>query len=311
MNDLRTAVEEYLAVRRKLGFKLYQPGNLLHNFVLFAEQEGATFITTELALRWATQPKNTQPVWHSIRLGVIRRFAKYRSAADPRTEIPPMKLLQASYHRKPPYIYNDDEIKNLIKAAKSLFSPKGLRASTYSTLFGLLVVTGMRVKEVVGLDRDDVDLTEAILTVRDSKFGKSRFVPIHSSTQKVLRHYAILRDKIYPRQKSQSFFVSERGDRLTKWSVRWNFTQLSHQIGLRGPNDSHGPRLHDLRHRFAIQTLIAWYRSGMDIDQNMPKLSTYLGHKHVSDTYWYISAVPELLQQATLRLTKEEQYNEN
>ena len=304
MNDLRTAVEEYLAVHRKLGFKLYQPGNLLHNFVLFAEQESASFITTELALRWATQPKDSQPVWHATRLGVIRRFAKYRSAADPRTEIPPQKLLIACYHRKPPYIYNDDEIKRLIKAAQSLSSPKGLRAFTYSTLFGLLAVTGMRVKEAIGLDRDDVNLTEGILTVRDSKFGKSRFVPIHPSTQKILQHYAVLRDKICPRLKSPAFFVPERGVRLTKWSVRWSFIQLSHQIGLRGPNDSHGPRLHDLRHRFAIQTLIAWYRSGMDIEQNMPKLSTYLGHRHVSDTYWYISAVPELLQLATLRLTE-------
>jgi site-specific recombinase XerD len=304
MNDLQTAVEEYLAVRRKLGFKLYQPGNLLHNFVLFAEQESASFITTELALRWATQPKNSQPVWQAIRLGVIRRFAKYRSAVDPRTEIPPQKLLPPCYHRKPPYIYNDDEIRRLIKAAQSLFSPNGLRASTYSTLFGLLVVTGMRVKEAIGLDRNDVNLTEGILTVRDSKFGKSRFVPIHTSTQKVLQDYAILRDKIRPRLKSQAFFVSEAGACLTTWSVRWNFIKLSRQIGLRGPNDSHGPRLHDLRHRFAIQTLIAWYRSGMDIEQNIPKLSIYLGHRHVRDTYWYISAVPELLQLATLRLTE-------
>jgi integrase/recombinase XerD len=304
MNDLRTAVDEYLAVRRKLGFKLYQPGNLLHNFVLFVEREGASFITTELALRWATQPKDSQPVWPAIRLGVVRRFAKYRSAMDPRTEIPPQKLLPACYHRKPPYIYNDDEIKRLIKAAQHLFSPMGLRASTYSTLFGLLVVTGMRVKEVIGLNRDDVNLTEGILTVRDSKFGKSRLVPIHLSTQKVLHHYAILSDKICPRLKSTAFFVSERGLRLTKWSVRWSFVQLSRQIGLRGPNDSHGPRLHDLRHRFAIQTLINWYRSGMDIEQNLPKLSTYLGHRHVSDTYWYISAVPELLQLATLRLSE-------
>jgi integrase/recombinase XerD len=304
MNDLRTAVEEYLAIRRKLGFKLSQPGILLHSFVNFAEWECASVITTELALRWATQPKDAQPKWHAIRLGVIRRFAKYRSAVDPRTEIPPKKLLSVSYHRKPPYIYNDDEIKRLIKAAHGIFSPAGLRASTYSTLFGLLVVTGMRVKEVVGLDRDDVDLTEAILCVRDSKFNKSRFVPIHTSTQKVLQQYAILRDKICLRARSRSFFISERGDRLTHWSVRWNFVKLSRQIGLRGPNDSHGPRLHDLRHRFAIQTLIAWYQSGMDIDQNMPKLSTYLGHRHVRDTYWYISAVPELLQLATLRLTE-------
>lgn len=304
MNDLRTALQEYLNIRRKLGFKLYQAGNLLHNFVLFAEKEGASFITTELALRWSTQPKDSQPVWHAIRLGVVSRFAKYLSAVDPRTEIPPQELLPAHYHRRSPYIYNDNQITSLIKEAQKLRSPLGLRASTYSTLFGLLAVTGMRVSEPIGLDRDDVNLTEGIITIRQTKFGKSRLVPIHPSTQEVLQHYAILRDQICPRLKTPSFFVSERGTRLTQWSVRWNFIQLSRQIGLRGPHDSHGPHLHDLRHRFAIQTLLAWYRAGIDIERHMPELSTYLGHRHVTDTYWYISAVPELLRLATLRLTE-------
>ena len=302
MNDLRTAIQEYLTVRRKLGFKLEQPGRLLHQFVFFAEQEGASFITTDLALRWATQPNGSQPIWHAIRLGVIRRFAEYRSAVDPRTEIPPQELLPAHYQRKPPYIYNNYEITSLIKAAQKLPSTLGLRAFTYSTLFGLLAVTGMRMSESIALDRNDVNLTEGILAIRQTKFSKSRLVPIHPSTREVLQHYAILRDQTCSLLKTPSFFVSEHGIRLTQWSVRWNFVRLSRQIGLRNPHDSHGPRLHDLRHSFAVQTLLDWYRSGMDVERHIPKLATYLGHKHVNDTYWYISAVPELLNLATKRL---------
>lgn len=304
MNDLKTALEDYLAVRRKLGFKLYQAGNLLHDFAIFAEQQGASYITTELALRWATQPKDAQPVWKAIRLGNVRRFAKYWSAVDPRTEIPAQGLLPSRYHRRTPYIYNDDEILSLIKAAQKLQSPKGLRALTYSTLLGLLAATGMRISEPIGLDREDVNLKEGTLTIRQTRFGKSRLVPVHTSTQAVLQRYAILRDQICPQPKTLSFFVSERGTRLTQCTVRWTFVKLSRQIGLRGQHDSYGPRLHDLRHRFAIKTLLDWYRAGMDVEQHMPKLSTYLGHRHVADTYWYISAVPELLLLATLRLTE-------
>jgi site-specific recombinase XerD len=304
MNDLKTALEDYLAVRRKLGFKLYQAGNLLHDFVNYAEQQKASYITTKLALRWATQPKDTHPVWKAIRLGNVRRFAKYQSAVDPRTEIPAQGLLPSRYHRRTPYIYNDDEIVSLIKAAQKLCSPMGLRALTYSTLFGLYAATGMRVSEPIGLDREDVDLKQGILTIRQTRFGKSRLVPVHTTTQQALKRYAILRDQICPRPKTLSFFVSERGTRLTQWTVRWTFVKLSRQIGLRGQHDSCGPRLLDLRHRFAIKTMLDWYRAGMDVEQNMPKLSTYLGHRHVADTYWYISAVPELLRLATLRLTK-------
>ena len=304
MNDLKTALEDYLAVRRKLGFKLHQAGNLLHDFVNYAEQQKASYITTKLALRWATQPKDAQPVWKAIRLGNVRRFAKYQSAVDPRTEIPAQDLLPSRYHRRTPYIYNDDEIVSLIKAAQKLCSPMGLRALTYSTLFGLYAATGMRVSEPIGLDREDVDLKQGILTIRQTRFGKSRLVPVHTTTQQALKRYVILRDQICPRLVTLSFFISERGTRLTHWTVRRTFVKLSRQIGLRGQHDSYGPRLLDLRHRFAIKTMLDWYRAGMDVEQHMPKLSTYLGHRHVADTYWYISAVPELLRLATLRLTK-------
>lgn len=299
---LREALEEYLKVRRMFGFKLRIPGSLLRKFVTYAEREAASFITRELAVRWATQPKNCQPHQWANRLSMVRTFARYVSAMDPRTEIPPEGLLPHRFHRKSPYLYTDEEIVRLIEAARQLPSPRELRAFTYATLFGLLAVTGMRMSEPIALDRDDVDLTRGILTVRRTKFGKSRIVPIHASTLEELRRYAELRDRMCPRAQTRSFFVSERGTRLTEWSVRWTFVHLSRQIGLRGPEDSRGPRLHDLRHGFAIETLLRWYRTGVDVEQHLPELSTYLGHIHVHDTYWYISAVPELLQLATLRL---------
>ena len=302
MREMRKALEEYLAVRHALGFKLRIAGRLLHGFVEFAESEGASFVSRKLALRWATRPVNVQPAQWSNRLGMLRRFAEYLSATDARTEIPPQELLPYRHRRKPPYIYTDAEILKLICAAKKLPPPGGLRAHTYSTLIGLIAVTGMRISEPIGLDRKDVDLKQGVLTVRQAKFGKSRFVPLHTSTTEKLHEYARLRDRLYPNPQSPSFFVSERGTRLTDCTVRRWFLILSRQIGLRGPKESHGPRLHDLRHGFAIETLLNWYRAGVDVDRHMPVLTTYLGHGHVADTYWYISAAPELLRQATLRL---------
>jgi integrase/recombinase XerD len=296
---LGDALEEYITLRRALGFSLDMPCGLLHRFVAYTENEGASSITTELALRWAMQP-DCQPAQWANRLSMVRRFACYMSALDARTEIPPYGLLPHRYRRKHPYIYTEKEIAHLIKAAQKLPSPLGLRAATYSTLFGLLAVTGMRVSEPVALDRDDIDLSRGILIIRRTKFGKSRMLPLHASTVEALQRYLKLRDQIC--LKTKSFFVSEHGTRLTVWSVRKTFILLSRQIGLRGPDDSHGPRIHDLRHRFAIETLLSWYRTGIDVERRMPELSAYLGHVHVNDTYWYISAVPELLQLATLRL---------
>lgn len=306
MSKLRIALEEYLTIRRKLGFKLQRADKLLHDFVLFAEKENVSFITTKLALCWAKQPTNCNPSWWRQRLSIVRGFAEYQSVIDPRTEIPPQELLPYQYHRKPSYVYSSNEIERLIKAAQQLQSPMGLRASTYYTLFGLLAVTGMRISEPIGLDRKDVDLTEGILTIRQTKFGKSRLIPIHPSTQEALRQYDSLRDSIFPRPQAQSFFISEKGTRLTQDSVRRTFILLSRKIGLRGPHDRHGPRLHDFRHGFAIRTLLSWYRDKFDIDRHMPKLSTYLGHVHVTDTYWYISSVPELLRYVNLYLESKE-----
>jgi len=160
----------------------------------------------------------------------------------------------------------------------------------------------MRISEPIGLNRKDVDLLNGMLLVYQTKFGKSRLVPIHPSTQKALQQYDSLRGKIFPKHRTDSFFISEQGTRLIYSTVRNTFVKLSRQIGLRGPHDSHGPRLMDFRHSFATKTLLVWYRNGMNVDRHMPELSTYLGHVHVTDTYWYLSAVPELMQLAAMRL---------
>jgi integrase/recombinase XerD len=302
MSELHAALEEYLSVRRALGVKLRLPGRLLERFVEFAEREGAEVITTDLALRWATQPAHAQPAQWANRLGMVRRFAQYRSAADPRTEVPPPDLLPFRTKRPVPYLYSDEEVSRLLEAARQLPAVTGLRPHTYATLFGLYAVTGMRTNEPLHLDREDVDLTEGVLTVRGTKFGKSRYLPIDPSTQAVLQSYAERRDALCRHPLAPSFFLAERGTRLTESSVRWTFVKLSRQIGLRGPQDSRGPRLLDFRHRFAIKTLIQWYRGGHDVEHHLPELATYLGHTPVADTYWYLTAVPELLHLAAQRV---------
>jgi integrase/recombinase XerD len=302
MSALQNALDEYLAIRRTLGYKLHNDGLVLQQFVQFAESEMADFITTRLSLRWATQPVNVQPAHWARRLSILRGFAKYRSASDPRTEVPPKNLLPHRTHRPTPYIYTDNEVRCLIKAAMQLPSAVGLRRHTYATLFGLIAVSGMRISELLHLDREDVDLTQAMLTVRNGKFGKTRWIPLHSSTQQALQQYSIKRDHLCPNPQVPSFFISERGVRLTGDIVRHTFVKLSRQIGLRSPTDTHGPRLHDFRHRFAVNTLLQWYRSDTDVNRHLLELATYLGHVHVTDTYWYLSATPELLQLAARRL---------
>jgi integrase/recombinase XerD len=304
MNPLEQALADYLATRRALGFRLREPGSCLRSFVSFLHTAGASHITTDLALRWATQPATAQPATWTWRLSMVRGFARWQSARDPRTEVPPAGLLPHRYHRKPPYIYSDSEIGRLLRRAAQLPSPRGLRAPTYVTLLGLLAVSGLRINEALGLDRPDVDLENAILTIRRTKFGESRVVPLHPSTGAALREYADRRDRVVPAPLTPAFFVSERGTRLTEWMARYTFAKLSQALGLRVRAKGHGrgPRLHDMRHRFAARTLLQWYRAGRAVDRELPKLATYLGHVHIADTYWYLEAVPELLQLATARL---------
>jgi len=304
MKSLATHLDAYLELRHQLGFKLRQAEGLLRRFVSFAREKRAPVLTTKLALEWATQPSDCQPSYWASRLGMVRGFAEYVSAIDPRTEVPPPELLPHHYRRKPPYLYSDQEVCQLIQALRQLPAPGDWRAVTHATLFGLLAVTGMRVGEAIGLDRKDVDFKDGLLTVRQTKFNKSRLVPIHLSTQKALRMYEQRRDRICPHPKSVSFFLSKRGTRLTYVSVRHWFLVASHAIGLRAPTDRRGPRIHDLRHRFAFKTILNWYGRGMDVEAHLPELTTYMGHGHVADTFWYISATPELLHLATQRLER-------
>jgi integrase/recombinase XerD len=306
MSNLREASREYVLLRRKLGYQLREVDRLLQSFVAFAEREGASHVSTDLALRWAQQPSAVQPATWARRFGVVRRFAIWLSASDRRTEVPPAGLLPYRYRRKRPYIYSAAEIENLVRAAGHLPSAAGLKSRTYSTIFGLLAVTGMRVSEVLTLDREDVNLDEGVLRIQRTKFGKSRLVAVHESTRRILAEYARARDRVVNRPATAAFFLSEGGSRVTGCATRYNFAKVSRAVGLRqraeGCRHGRGPRLHDMRHRFAICALLNWYRAGSDVEREIPKLATYLGHVHVNETYWYIEAVPELLELATRRL---------
>jgi integrase len=302
MSPIGKAVEEYLAVRRALGFTLRLTAGMLRHFSSYLEQQRASHVTTELAVRWAQQPTAAQPAHWARRLGVVRRFAQYLSASDPRTEIPPAGLLPFRYRRTQPYLYSDAEVRRLLHASRRLPSRSRLRSATYTTLIGLLAVTGLRISEALGLEDRDVDLTDGVLTIRRTKFGKSRLVPLHPSTTRALQRYMRVRDRIHPRRTTDRFFLGEGGCRLTEWAVRWTFNRLSHATGLRGPTDRRGPRPHDFRHHLAVTTLVGWYRRGVDVERRLPVLSTYLGHGHITDTYWYLTAVPELLRLAADRL---------
>jgi integrase len=307
MSSLHEALQEYLAVRRALGFQLKKVEGTLRRFVEFAEAEGAGFITTELALRWAQAPAPATPAYQAARLSMVRLFARHCSSLDPRTEVPPADLLPHKVRRQAPYLYSDTEIVRLIEAARQLPSRTGLRAATISTLLGLIAVTGMRRGEPIALDWEDVDLSAGVITIRRSKFHKSRCLPLHPSTRQVLERYRAERDRLRPRPQTPSFFVSEQGTRVSQWALYAAFVKVSRQIGLRGPADRHGPRLHDLRHTFALRTILGWYRDGQDVERLLPRLATYLGHSHVTDTYWYLTATPELLRAAALRLDTTEE----
>ena len=235
MSTLRDAIEEYVAIRRGLGTQLRLPAVALHRFVDFLEREGAEFVTTELALRWAQEPPGAQPSTWADRLGVVRRFAAWMSATDPRTEVPPPKLLPAHRRRNTPHIYSEEEIEQLLAETARLPSSTGLRALTYTTLFGLLPATGLRPGEVLALDVADVDLQSGVLAVRKAKFGKSRFVPFQDSTCKALASYAEHRDCLCPRRPSKAFFVSEHGNRLYQGIAAYTFAKVSRAIGLRPP----------------------------------------------------------------------------
>lgn len=303
MSALRDALAAYLVIRRALGTQLQEPERTLGHFVALLEREGVEVITSALALRWAREPSGAQPSTWARRLGMVRRFAAWLSAFDPRTEVPPKGLIRARHRRKTPYIYTDQEIEQLMAEAARL--PKPARSLTFVTLIGLLAATGLRPGEALALDVTDVDHENGILAVRNTKFGKSRFVPVEDSTRAALASYAERNNELCPRRQSDAFLVCADGTRLKPETARRTFAGLSISIGLRQPMQrkriGRGPRLQDFRHTFATRRLVEWYRAGLDVERKMPGLATYLGHVDIAHTYWYVQAIPELLQLATER----------
>ena len=308
MNTLREALQEYLAVRRGLGFKMHDAGLVLPRFVAFMEEHQAPYITTRLALEWAQQATTVQPAERARRFCFLRGFARYRSATDPRTEIPPLELLPYSSTRARPYLYTEQDVQGLLAAALKLpiaWPSTPLRPWVFHCLLGLLSVTGLRISEALELKLGDVDLEQGVLTIRAAKFGRSRLVPLHPTSCTVLANYLQRRKQFLGvTSASDCVFVSNRGTRLDTGRVRRTFYALSRQTGLRASGARNGPRLHDFRHRFAVQVLTRWYESGEDPARRLPVLSTYLGHVCVAGTYWYLSSWPELMAQAMARLER-------
>jgi len=300
MSTLRQAAGDYIMVRRALGSKLERHPGLLESFIAYMEAAGATTVTTELALAWARLPgDDAHPAYLSNRLCAVRGFARHLQAFDPATEVPAAGLLAWPKCRAVPYLYSGADVTALMGAARSL--APALRAASYQTLIGLLAVTGMRIGEAIRLNRDDADWEEGVLTIRDSKFRKSREVPLHQSTLDALRAYTALRDELCPRPKAASLLVSRAGTRLVYNTVQATFSRLARDAGLKPRSERCRPRIHSLRHSFASAVLLGWYRDGLDVEARLPLLSTYLGHGNPSGTYWYLSAVPELLALAAER----------
>ena len=299
---LEPHLHQYLVVRRALGYKLARAEKLLAQFLAWLDERGEGVITTELALQWATLPPATESNWHRQRLAVVRGFAMHLHALDPRQEVPPGDLLIWRKRRAVPYLYTDAEVRALMDAASVIPTPH--RAATMRTLIGLLAVTGMRVGEAIRLDRTDIDSRHGLLLVRDGKFGKSRELAVDPSTIDALRRYLGRRDRPVPVEPTAALFTSATGTRLRYCNVHLAFKRIVGHAGPRPRSAACRPRPHDLRHTFAVNAILDAYRSGSDVQARLPLLSTYLGHVHPKDTYWYLQAAPELLAIAGQRLER-------
>jgi integrase len=302
MTPFRLALVDYLAVRRALGYKLDREGKLLDQFLTYLEEHGAHTITVEHALAWTQLPAKASTSWLFIRLSAIRGFASYLQAIDPATEVPPVSLLPRRRRQAIPYLYSDRQIAALIGAAATLRTPH--RAATYRTLIGLLAVTGMRRGEAIRLDRDDFDQPAGLIVVRHTKFGKSRELPLHSSTVEALRCYLRRADRPKAAAGTDAVFVSATGARLSRSSVHDTFQRLLARAGIEPRSASCRPRPHDLRHSFAVRTILDGYRDDGEVEGRLAALSTYMGHANPADTYWYLSAAPELMELAARRLER-------
>lgn len=299
MSARRTMVaraQKYLAARRALGFALRIEGQQLLAFARYADRCGHRGpLTIALALRWATRSATAGPIGRARRLDVVRPFARYLAADEPGTEIPPGGLLGPSHRRLPPHVYSCDEIASLLRATAALGPPRGLRPHTYTTLFGLLACTGLRISEALKLTRSDADLAGGVLTIRATKFRKTRLVPLHPTASLALARYAERRDRVHPHSSVPNFFLGQTGAPLAYSTVRTKFLRLRRDLGWNPRSPGRAPRIHDIRHTFVCRRLQSWYENGNDVEHQVLALSTYLGHAKVSDTYWYLTATPALL----------------
>lgn len=297
--------EAFLASRRKCGFDLLKEAQRLLSFARYADGIGHSgTLTTDLAVQWARLTKTGNPIYWARRLDVVRRFARHLRLIDPRTEIPPKGLLGPSYRRLDPYIYSEAEIAALLAAATKLPPMDGLRPKTFTSIFGLLASTGLRISEALRLTRPLADLNAGVLTIVETKFRKSRLVPLHPSTTQALRSYTEIRDRYLPLAQAKEFFLSDLGMPLKYGTVRQTFARLRRRLGWVGVAGRRSPRIHDLRHTFVCRRLLGWYQEGAEVDLKVPALSTYLGHAGVSTSYWYFTAVPDLMAAAAARFER-------
>lgn len=294
MTTLKSHVDDYLGLRRALGFKLEREGQWLAELAAHVDAAGAGTLTSELAIAWASERASAGPNGWAKRLGVARKFATYLQTILPATEIPPPGVFPARRHRPTPYLWSPQDIRRLLEGARALRLP--LRAATHEAIFGLLAASGMRIGEAVGLQRNDVDLGAGVITIRHAKFDRSRLVPLHATVTVALRRYATDRDRLCAKPRSEAFFVSSVGTRLNRSGVDKTLRVITTEMGIR--TETVHPRVHDLRHSFAVRTLIEWQRGGVNINERISVLSTYLGHVSPADTYWYLSASPELMELA-------------
>jgi integrase len=285
----------YLAERRALGFALTIAGRQLLAFARYADAHATGGrLTIPLAVEWARLAPRPSPVTWVRRLEVVRPFARFLRQFDPTSEIPPTGLLGRAHRRLAPYVYNTSDLRDLLEGSRRL-SPAGrARADTVATVFALLACTGLRVSEALRLHREDVDLATGVLHIRQTKFGKSRLVPLHPSAVLALQQYATRRDRQVPRALGPAFFVVDGGLALSYSKLRTAFRRVRLRRGWPSAR-AQGPRIHGLRHTFACRRLLEWHRAGVEVEAHLLDLSTYLGHAKVSDTYWYLSGFPELL----------------
>lgn len=297
---LRGQLADYLALRRALGYRLARPDKLLGQFLDYLDGLGSSTITATAALDWARLPAAGSSNWWAYRLSVVRGFANYLHALDPTHEVPAPDVLPQRAMRATPYLYSDAQVTALIAATSMLRTP--IRQATFATLIGLLAVTGIRVGEAIALDRDDLDVAGGLLTVRHGKFGKARLIPLHPTTVAALRNYLRRRDRYAATTGTAALFVSSAGTRLIYCNVHWTWKRLTAHAGLPPRSRSCRPRIHDLRHSFAVRAMLDAYAAGEDGQHRLTLLSTWMGHVHPASTYWYLSASPELMALAGRRL---------